>query len=60
MGASLMQTPDGQRFALGTGFSDALRASPPPVGAIVTYRYRDRTSSVLPKFASLLRVRDAE
>jgi DNA ligase-1 len=60
MGALLLQTPDGQRFALGTGFSDALRASPPPVGAVVTYRYRDRTQSGLPKFASFLRVRDAE
>ena len=60
MGALLLETPEGQRFALGTGFSDALRANPPPVGATVTYRYRDRTASGLPKFASFLRVRDAE
>jgi DNA ligase-1 len=60
MGALLLETPEGQRFALGTGFSDALRASPPPVGAMVTYRYRDRTASGLPKFASFLRVRGAE
>jgi DNA ligase-1 len=60
MGALLLETPDGQRFALGTGFSDALRASPPPVGAMVTYRYRDRTASGLPRFASFVRVREAE
>jgi DNA ligase-1 len=60
MGALLLQTPQGQRFALGTGFSDALRASPPPVGAVVSYRYRDRTASGLPKFASFLRLRDQE
>jgi DNA ligase-1 len=60
MGALLLQTPDGHRFALGTGFSDAMRASPPPVGAVVTYRYRDRTKSGLPKFASFLRVRELE
>ena len=60
MGALLLQTPQGQRFALGTGFSDALRASPPPVGAVVSYRYRDRTASGLPKFASFMRVRDLE
>lgn len=60
MGALLLQTPDGQHFALGTGFSDALRASPPPVGAVVSYRYRDRTPSGLPRFASFLRVRDLE
>ena len=28
MGALLLQTPEGQRFALGTGVSDALRANP--------------------------------
>jgi len=60
MGALLLQTPEGKRFALGTGFSDAERASPPVVGSVVTYRYRDRTASGLPKFASFVRVRVAE
>jgi DNA ligase-1 len=60
MGALLLQTPEGQRFALGSGFTDAMRAQPPAVGSMVTYRYRDRTATGLPKFASFLRVRDAE
>lgn len=59
-GALLLQTPQGQRFALGSGLSDALRRQPPPVGALVTYRYRDRTPSGLPRFASFVRVREAE
>jgi DNA ligase-1 len=59
-GALLLQMPSGQRFALGSGLSDALRREPPPVGAWVTYRYRDRTPSGLPRFASFLRVREAE
>lgn len=59
-GALLLQMPSGQRFALGTGLSDALRRDPPPLGAWVTYRYRDRTPSGLPRFASFLRVREAE
>lgn len=59
-GALLLQTPTGQRFALGAGLSDALRREPPPIGAWVTYRYRDRTPSGLPRFASFLRVRDPE
>lgn len=59
MGALLLQTPEGQRFVLGTGFSDALRAEPPAVGSVVTYRYRDRTASGLPKFASFMRVRES-
>lgn len=60
MGALLLQMPGGQRFALGTGFTDARRARPPTVGAFVTYRYRDRTPTGLPRFASFLRVREAE
>jgi DNA ligase-1 len=60
LGALLLEMPDGQRFALGTGFTDAQRADPPPVGSFVTYRYRDRTPRGLPKFASFLRVRAAE
>ncbi len=56
MGALLLALPDGQQFALGTGFSDAQRADPPPVGSVVTYRYRDRTPKGLPRFASFLRV----
>ncbi|RZI96564.1 MAG: DNA ligase, partial [Rubrivivax sp.] len=53
-----LQTPEGLRFKLGTGFSDAQRRDPPPVGATVTYRYRDLTSSGKPRFASFLRVTD--
>lgn len=60
LGALLLEMPNGQRFALGTGLTDAQRATPVPVGAWVTYRYRDRTPSGLPRFASFLRVREAE
>jgi DNA ligase-1 len=60
LGALLLETPDGQRFALGTGFTDAQRAAPPAVGEVVTYRYRDRTPKGLPRFASFLRVRALE
>lgn len=60
LGALLMEMPDGQRFALGTGFTDAQRAHPPAVGSVVTYRYRDHTPKGLPKFASFLRVREIE
>ena len=60
LGSLLLEMPNGQRFALGTGLSDALRRSPPPIGAVVTYRYRDRTPTGLPRFASFLRLREAE
>lgn len=60
LGALTVVTPDGQRFRLGTGLSDAQRRNPPPIGTTVTYRYRDLTSTGLPKFASFLRVRESE
>ncbi|PIT75569.1 DNA ligase [Limnohabitans sp. G3-2] len=59
-GALWVQMPSGQRFALGAGLKDAQRRHPPPVGAWVTYRYRERTPSGLPRFASFLRVHEAE
>jgi len=60
LGALLLALPNGQRFALGTGFTDEQRSNPPPIGTIVTYRYRDRTSKGLPRFASFLRERAQE
>jgi DNA ligase 1 len=58
MGALLVETKDGVRFKLGTGFSDAVRANPPSIGATVTYAYRDLTPSGKPRFASFIRVRE--
>ncbi|MDB5801503.1 MAG: dependent ligase-like protein [Rhodocyclales bacterium] len=58
LGALLVETPEGRRFRIGTGFSDADRANPPAIGGLVTYRYRDLTSTGLPKFVSFLRVRE--
>jgi DNA ligase-1 len=60
MGALLLEMPNGKRFALGSGFSDAQRQAPPPPGSVVTYRYRDHTPGGLPRFASFLRLRQTE
>ncbi len=57
MGALLMETDGGQHFRLGTGFSDAQRADPPPIGSLVTYKFYGRTRHGLPRFPSFLRVR---
>ena len=60
LGALLVEMPDGRRFRLGTGFSDAERRQPPPIGATVTYRYYGTTRNGIPRFASFLRVRPAQ
>lgn len=57
LGAMVVETTDGRRFRLGSGFSDAERASPPPIGSWVTYKYYGVTRHGLPRFASFLRVR---
>ena len=58
LGALLVETPEGLRFRLGTGFSDEERRNPPPLGATVTYKYYGRTRNGVPRFASFLRIRD--
>lgn len=60
VGSLWVETPEGQRFAIGSGLSDAQRRTPPPVGSWVTYRYRDRTPGGIPRFASFVRVRPPE
>ena len=46
----------GVRFKIGTGFSYAQRRNPPPVGSVVTYRYRGLTDAGVPRFASFVRL----
>jgi DNA ligase-1 len=57
-GALRVQSPDGKRFLIGTGFTDEVRKNPPPVGTTITYTYRGLTNTGLPRFASYLRMRE--
>jgi len=57
MGSLLVQTDSGQRFKIGTGFSDQQRRTPPPIGSRITYQYTGYTASGLPRFARFLRLR---
>ncbi|WP_246167762.1 DNA ligase [Propionivibrio limicola] len=58
LGGLRVRTPEGVEFTLGTGLSDAERRDPPPLGALVTYRYRELTHYGVPRFASYYRVRE--
>jgi DNA ligase-1 len=58
LGALLVETPEGLRFKLGGGFSDAEREDPPAIGSWVTYRYNGTNPGGLPRFARFLRVRE--
>lgn len=52
LGALLVEMPDGTRFSVGTGFSDAEREKPPKLGAIITYRYQELSDGGVPRFPS--------
>jgi DNA ligase-1 len=58
LGALRLRAEDGREFSVGSGLTDADRKSPPPVGTVVTYRFRGLTAKGLPRFPSYLRVRD--
>jgi DNA ligase-1 len=58
LGALLVELPNGTRFNVGTGFSDAERATPPPLGAIITFRYQELSDGGVPRFPSYVAVRD--
>lgn len=58
MGSLLVELPDGIRFRIGTGFSDAQRRDPPSVGSLVTFRYQGLTPAGKPRFARFMRVRE--
>lgn len=57
-GALELAMPDGTRFRLGSGLTDALRREPPPLGARITYRYQQLTKKGVPRHPRYLRVRE--
>jgi DNA ligase-1 len=59
LGALRVRTTPGASLLIGTGFSDAERAAPPPLGSTVTYTHRGLTRTGVPRFASFLRRHDA-
>jgi DNA ligase-1 len=57
LGALLAELPNGVKFAVGTGLSDAERSDPPPVGSTITFRYQELTDGGVPRFPSYVGVR---
>lgn len=55
LGALRVKTPEGVVFKIGSGFSHAERRQPPPLGAVITYRYRELTRDGVPRFARFVR-----
>jgi DNA ligase-1 len=57
LGALVARMGNGKEFRIGTGLSDAERASPPPVGIVVTFKYQELTELGVPRFPSYVGVR---
>jgi DNA ligase-1 len=58
LGALRVRNAAGQEFNIGSGFNEAQRRAPPPLGSTVSYRYRGLTGSGLPRFATFVRVQE--
>lgn len=58
LGALFVELADGTRFSVGTGFSDAERGAPPPIGSIITFRYQELSDGGVPRFPSYVGVRE--
>lgn len=52
LGSLLVEMPNGKRFSVGTGLSEADRRSPPPIGTLITYRYQELSDTGVPRFPS--------
>ncbi|TLD97850.1 DNA ligase [Helicobacter jaachi] len=51
---------NGKSFKIGSGFNDAQRANPPPIGSIVTFKYYGLTHNGIPRFPIFWRVKIIE
>ncbi len=59
LGSMIVETANGKRFKIGSGFSDTERKNPPAIGSTITYKYFGLTNKGTPRFASFLRHRNS-
>mmetsp|Transcript_15456 Transcript_15456/g.36724 ORF Transcript_15456/g.36724 Transcript_15456/m.36724 type:complete len:345 (-) Transcript_15456:151-1185(-) len=57
MGALQVINRKGKAFKIGTGFTDAVRARPPPKGSVVTFKYMELTKDGIPRHPAFFRIR---
>ncbi len=59
VGALNVQLANGKLFSVGTGLSDKQRGAPPPIGAIITFRYQELTDAGIPRFPSFVGIHES-
>jgi DNA ligase 1 len=57
-GSLLCELPNGKKFNVGTGLSDAERHAPPAVGTTIRFQYQELSEDGIPRFPSYLGVRE--
>ncbi len=57
MGSLTCSTREGRLFGVGSGFSDAERANPPPLHSVITVKFFETTKHGVPRFPTFVRVR---
>ena len=60
MGSVTIRTEQGVVVKVGSGFSDAERRNPPPIGTTITFRHQGFTASGKPRFPVFWRIRSDE
>jgi DNA ligase-1 len=58
IGALIVAMPGGKPFRVGSGLSEETRMHPPPIGAVITYRYQEMSAEGVPRFPRYWRLRD--
>ena len=48
----ICELPQGAKFNVGTGFTDAEREAPPAIGSVITVRYQELSDDGVPRFPS--------
>lgn len=60
VGGKTVTVPKGTEFKIGSGLTHAMRANPPAIGTVITYRFIELTDDLIPKHATFVAVRDYE
>jgi DNA ligase-1 len=56
-GSLLVELPNGTRFSIGSGLTDAQRRNPPPIGSEITFKHYGWTKKGKPRFPVFWRIR---
>ena len=58
LGALDCELPNGTKFSVGSGLTDAERDKPAPIGTIITFRYQELSPDGVPRFPTYVGIRD--